>query len=234
MAAWSKLFTGFKTVFSKEVAVEAGKVGEATAKTIAKKEATAAASKAVSKVSSIEKAAITKPASVNTATKMYTQSGGESFLKTQAKDIAGSKIVKTTGKVAAGAVIIGGAAYGIGALSGKGMESVGYGWRDLTNSHTPQETIAEDLANRSASQDLDQKQFDFLKDFYSWAQKNGYTDSPSVREFYDNYINPTKESEALPSVTSSNIDPWLLAAGALAAGAGIYLYTKRKKGKKKK
>lgn len=217
MALWDKLFTSFKGAAKKEVAVGS------------KAAIKADAAKAIQKT-----AAASKPAAVNTATKIYTESAGSNVLKNTAREVAGSKIVKTTAKVATGSIIIGGAAYGLGALSGKGMESVGYGWRDLTNAHTPQETTKQDLDNRAQSQALDQKQFDFLKGFYDWAQKNGYSDSPSTREFYDQYISGNGSgSDAKAGDQGSGVSPWLIGAGALAAAAGIYLLTKKKKGSKK-
>lgn len=220
MAIWDKLFTGFRNAFSKDAAVEAKAVGKAVAK------------KDTAKI--IQKTAVSKPASVNTATKIYTESSTRSILKDQAKSVAGSSVVRTAGKAAAGTIIIGGAAYGLGSLAGKGMENVGYGWRDLTNAHTPQETTRQDLENRSKSQELDQEAADQLKDFYKWAQANGYSDSPSVREAYDNYVKGNgSDSAANTQDTATGINPWLIGAGALAAAAGIYLLTKKKKGSKK-
>ena len=217
MAGWTDIFT---KLFSRDVAAEASKTGKALAKADTEK--------------IIQKTAVEKPVAVNTATKIYTTSGGESVLKTTARDIAGSKVVKTAGKAAAGTIIIGGAAYGLGALTGAGMQSVGYGWRDLTNAHTPQEQTAQDLTNRSKSQELDAQAAKQLQDFYKWAQANGYSDSPSVREAYDNYVKGggTQGTQPQTQDQGSSISPWIYVAGAAAVGAGIYLLTKKKKGKK--
>lgn len=224
MGAASKLFTGFGKLFSKDVS-------KVASKTATKTSAKATAARSTEKA--IEKAAVAKNPAVNTATKMYTKSAGESVLKTTAQDIAGSKTVKVTGKVAAGTVIIGGSAYALGKLGGKAMESVGYGYRDLTNTHTPQENTAEDLKNRATEQELNQEQFDFLKDFYDWANKNGYTDSPSVREAYNDYIKGNDSGTSAPTEQESKSNLWLIGAGVLAAAAGVYIYkTRKKKGKK--
>lgn len=220
MALLDKLFTSFRSAFSKGSAVEAKAVSKAVAP------------KGASKI--IQKTSVTKPASVNTATKIYTESSGKSILKDQAKSIAGSSVVRTAGKAAAGSVIIGGAVYGLGALTSKGMQNVGYGWRDLTNSHTPQETTRQDLDNRSKSQELDQEAANQLKDFYKWANANGYSDSPSVREAYDNYVKGQGSETQDQTQGKSGIDPWIIGAGALAAAAGIYFIVKnKKKGSKK-
>jgi hypothetical protein len=222
MAAWTKLLTGFGKVLSKDVAKAAEKSAVKTAtKTAVKTE-----------VKNIEKAAVMKNPAVNTATKMYTQGPGESVLKNTAREIAGSKVVKVTGSVAGGMTLIGGGTYALGKLSGKGMEGVGYGIRDVTGNHTDAENEAENLKNRAKEQQLNQEQFDFLKNFIKWANENGYYDSPSVREAYNDLVGGGQSTPTTEQASSgSNI--WLWGAGALAVAAGAYLYkTRKKKGKK--
>ena len=168
-----------------------------------------------------------KPTTIRTTPKTYTELGSTNSLKQSAKEIAGSKIVKTTGKVGAGAVIIGGGAYGLGTLSGKGLENVGYGWRGLTNNYTPEDIRNQQLNNMEKENSIYQDQLNTLKDYSEFLKSQGSTDTPSMRDIYNRYV--SGEDNATPEEKQSSASPIIIIGALAAVGAGIYLLTKKKK-----
>lgn len=176
--------------------------------------------------------AATKAAGITTKTKIATQIGKPSVFKEQAKSVLGSKAVKTSATIGTSAVIIGGSAYAASALTGKGFQKVGTGWRGLTNNYTSQEQDAQDLANRSKALDLDNQEIDFLTRYNDFLKSQGLNDSPSSREYYDNYVLGDGKSAGATTEGETKNNTLLYVAGAAALIGGIILLSKKKKGGK--
>jgi len=185
----------------------------------------------ITKAATIEKTA----AEISTRTKAAESTG--SVFARQAKEIASSKIVTTAAKVGAGAVVVGGATYAIGKLGGQGMQDLGYSFRNLTNSSTPQDLAKQNLDFAKEQNQIDQEKLNLLQDYKKFLNTQAMDDSPSTREAYQNYVLGSPEEDTAGTkggAGSNNASSWIIGGGLVALAAIVgYSVLKKKKGKAK-
>lgn len=196
MGLIQSLFTGFgKTLSkSKNVVKATSKTAGKTAKVIAR-----------------------EPVATRTLAK--TQEAG--FFGRTAKSMATSPTIKRVGKIGAYTTAIGGGTYILTTASGKGLENLGYGYRNLTGQRTPQDIAREE------NELLDDK-IGLLDKYGDFLQNQGLSDSPSTREIYDRFVlgDDKKTDDQKAGFSAGTL---LLIVGI---GTGAYLLLKKKKGSK--
>jgi hypothetical protein len=173
----------------------------------------------------------TKAAGITTKTAIAADIAPKaSPFKLQAQSILFSKPVKTAGVVGGTAVVIGGATYAAGSLSGKGLSDIGYGWRNLTDSRTPEEIRNDQLNNMEKENGLLSDKIDTLKNYTDFLSSNGLTDSPSTRDIFDEYISGDGTAAADTGAKATNWGGVVLGLGAIASGVFlISQFVKKKK-----
>jgi hypothetical protein len=137
--------------------------------------------------------------------------------------------VKTAGIVGSTGVIIGGATYAAGALGSKGLSDIGYGWRNLTDSRTPEEIRNDQLSNMEKENGLLSDKIDTLKSYADFLSSNGLTDSPSTRGIFDDYILGDGATAADTGTKATNWGGVILGLGAVAGGVFLISQLIKKK-----
>ena len=219
MGIFDKLFTGLAKAFSKKGVAT-------TSKTASKVAATTRAAKAATAAG-----AATKVSGMATRTQIATKIAPEGYFKATAKQIATSAPVKFAGKAAAAGVIVGGGVLAAGVLGGKGLSSIGYGYRNLTDNRTPEEIRNDQLKNVAKENELTEDKVKILEDYVDFLTANGLDDSPGTRDIYDRYVMGGNQPATQAPTNFMQKNSGLLTVGILAAaGIGIYAITKQKKG----
>ena len=175
-----------------------------------------------------------KPTNLKTRPKANTAISPPGYLRAQSEALAKSRTVKTAGKVAAGGLLLGGGILAAGSLGGKGLQSIGYGYRNLTDNRTPEEIRNDQLSNMARENELTRDRMEDLGKYFDFLSANGLTDSPTNRDVYNRYVFGEGPDD-MPQQQAGGGNALVLLGGvALAGVAGYYLLKGNKKSPKKK